>query len=132
MVYIAKKGGGIVHHTDKKAMKELDGISRPGLTVTDAEFEAAGGLVRLIDGEIVLGKTEAEVVAEEAQRRVSAIDAELQSIDAKSGRPARAVSRAMAKGELPDQADVAKLDEYEERAASLRTELNSLSTGVAG
>jgi hypothetical protein len=132
MVYIAKKGSGIVYHTNKVAMKELDGISKPDLTVTDTEFEAAGGLVRFIDGKIVLGKTEAEVAAEEAQLRISAIDAELQSIDAKSGRPARAVSRAMAKGEQPYPADVAKLDEYEERAASLRSELTSLSTGVAG
>jgi hypothetical protein len=130
MVYVAKKNGAVVHHTDKKAMKEMDGISKPSLTVTDEEFEAAGGLVRLIDGEIVLGKTEAEAAAAEAQCRINAIDAELRSIDAKSGRPARAVS--MAKGELPDQADVAKLDEYEERAASLRSELTSLSTGVAG
>jgi hypothetical protein len=132
MVYIAKKGSGIVHHSDKVAMEELDGINEPDLTITDDEFEAAGGLVRIINDKIALGKTSTEIAAEEAQCRIGAISAELQSLDAKSGRPARAVSRAIAKGEQPDPTDVAKLDEYEGRAASLRSELTSLSTGIAG
>jgi hypothetical protein len=132
MVYIAKKGGGVIHHTDKTVMTNMDGVSKPDMTVTDEEFEAADGLVRIIDGEIALGKTDAELTAEKTQRRVSAIDAELQSIDAKSGRPARAVSRAIAKGEQPDAADVARLDDYELKAAALRAELTALSTGVAG
>jgi hypothetical protein len=132
MVYLAKKNGAVIHHTDLDAMQDMDGISTPDLTVTDEEFDAAGGLARIIDGAIVLGRTDAEVEEEEAERRVSAIDAELRSIDAKSGRPARAVSRALAKGEQPDPADAAKLDEYEGRAASLRLELTSLSAGVAG
>jgi hypothetical protein len=131
-VYLAKKNGMVVHHTDKAAMRDMDGIDTPDLTVTEEEFESAGGLVRIIDGEIALGKTESEAAEEEARLRISAIDAELQSIDAKAGRPARAVSRALARGEQPDSIDVAKLDEYEGRAASLRLELNSLSTGVAG
>ena len=35
------------------------------MTVSDAEFEATGSLVRFIDGEIVLGKTEAKTAAKE-------------------------------------------------------------------
>jgi hypothetical protein len=62
MVYLAKKDGGAVHHTSLKALKELDGIEAPDLEVSDEQFEAAGGLVRIIKGKIVLGRTEAETL----------------------------------------------------------------------
>ena len=45
-------------------MKTMDGISVPDMTITEEEFEAAGGLVRLIDGKIFLGKTDAEKASE--------------------------------------------------------------------
>jgi hypothetical protein len=85
MVYLAKKDGGVVHHTSLQALKEMDGIEAPDMTVSDEEFEAAGSLVRLIDGGIVLGKTEAETAAEENRNRIAEIDAALDEIDRKSG-----------------------------------------------
>jgi hypothetical protein len=133
MVYLAKKDGGVVHHTSLQALKDMDGIEAPDMTVTDEEFEAAGSLVRLIGDEIVLGKTEAEITAGENQKRIGEIDAELGDIDRKSGRPSRAVSFSVAKGKTPPAADVSKLDEYEKAAADLRQERASLLTaGVAG
>ena len=36
----------------------MDGIKKPDMTITEEEFEAVGGLVRLIDGKIFLGKTD--------------------------------------------------------------------------
>ena len=50
MVYLAKKNGAVVHHTDLAAMKALGGIETPDMEITDEEFAAAGGLARLIDG----------------------------------------------------------------------------------
>ena len=132
MIYIAKKGSEAVFHTDLQAMRDFDGIETPELTVSEAEFEAAVSLVRVIGGKLVLGKTEAERAAEKADVRIREIDAELQSIDAKSGRPARAVAAAMAQGAKPDPADTARLEEYEQRSASLRSELTKLKSGVAG
>jgi hypothetical protein len=64
MVYLAKKNGAVVHHTDLGAMKALDGIDKPDMEVTDAEFEAAGGLARIINGKIFLGKTAEEKASE--------------------------------------------------------------------
>ena len=81
MVYLAKKNGVVIHHTDKAAMRDMDGISNPDLTVTDEEFDAAGGLARLIDGEIVLGKTEAEVQAEQSEERILALKGLLADTD---------------------------------------------------
>lgn len=55
------------------------------------------------------------------------IKAELQSIDAQSGRPARAVALASVKGGAPDPEDVAKLEELEAQAQALREELRQIA-----
>jgi hypothetical protein len=81
MVYLAKKNGVVIHHTDKTAMQDLDGISNPDLTVTDEEFDAAGGVARLIDGQIVLGKTATEVQAEQNEERIHALKGLLAGTD---------------------------------------------------
>jgi hypothetical protein len=62
-------------------MEALDGISTPDMTVTEAEWEAAGGLARLVDGEIVLGKFEAEIQAEENVRRITILKQKLAETD---------------------------------------------------
>jgi hypothetical protein len=81
MVYLVKKNGAVVHHTDRAAMKALDGIKTPDREITDEEFEAAGGLARLIDGEIFLGKTDAEITAEENAGRVRFLKSQLAGTD---------------------------------------------------
>jgi hypothetical protein len=60
-VYLAKKDGVVINHTDLSAMKQLDGIDTPEKIVTIAEWEDAGGLARVIGGQIVIGKTQAEL-----------------------------------------------------------------------
>jgi hypothetical protein len=72
-IYLAKKNGVVIHHTDLTAMRDMDGISAPDLTITDQEFSAADGLARIIDGEIFLGKTEAEIQAEQNERRINTL-----------------------------------------------------------
>jgi hypothetical protein len=67
-VYLARKGGMAVHHTDLEAMKAVDGIDAPETAVSEAEFETAGGLARIINGALET-------------------DAELRGIDAKSAGP---------------------------------------------
>ena len=69
-VYLAIKGDAVIHHTDLSAMESMDGISQPDVTITEEEFYAADGLVRLIDGKIFLGKTDAEKVSEEAIEKI--------------------------------------------------------------
>jgi hypothetical protein len=43
MIYLARKDGGVVHHTSMESMRAIDGIDAPETTVSEAEFEAAGG-----------------------------------------------------------------------------------------
>ena len=59
--------------------------------------------------------------------REAEIKAELQSIDAQSGRPARAVALASAKGVAPDPGDIAKLEELEVQAQALLEELRGIA-----
>jgi hypothetical protein len=81
MVYLAKKNGAVVHHTDLAAMKAIDGIKTPDMEITDEEFESAGGLARLIDGEIFLGKTDVEITAEASAGRVRFLKSRLADTD---------------------------------------------------
>ena len=80
-VYLAIKGDVVIHHTDLSAMKTMDGISVPDMTITEEEFEAAGGLVRLIDGKIFLGTTDAEKASEEAIEKIRVLKMQLAESD---------------------------------------------------
>lgn len=133
MVYLAKKEDGtVVYHTSLDAMKEMDGITNADLEVSDEDFEKAGGIVRVISGKIVLGKTKEEKKAEQNQIRVAEIDKELAQLDQRAGRAARAVSTALGKSKTPPTVDVSKLEEYERACETLRRERSQLTTGVAG
>ncbi|MDR2807429.1 MAG: hypothetical protein LBB43_00280 [Spirochaetaceae bacterium] len=47
---------GAVFRTNLQAMRNFDGIEKPALTLTEEEFDAAGGLLRIINGEIFLSE----------------------------------------------------------------------------
>jgi hypothetical protein len=81
MVYLAKKGDAVVHHTSLQVLKEIDGIETPGMEVSDEEFEAAGCLARLVNDTIVIGKTDAEKQVEENAERVRFLKAMLAETD---------------------------------------------------
>jgi hypothetical protein len=58
-VYLAKKNGAVIFHTDLAAMEQLDGISIPDKTATTEEWEAAGSTAYIdSSGGIVLGEPE--------------------------------------------------------------------------
>ncbi|MDR2742250.1 MAG: hypothetical protein LBB98_08890 [Treponema sp.] len=58
-VYLAKKNGTVIYHTDLAAMEQLDGISEPDKTVTVEEWEAAGSTAYIdSSGKIILGEPE--------------------------------------------------------------------------
>jgi hypothetical protein len=132
MVYLAKKNGEVIHHTDLAAMKQMDGVETPDLAVTDEAFQAANGLLRIIDDEIFLGPTEQEQAEEARQNRIAEIDKALQAIDVKSARASRAVALAVAGNNQPDKSDIQTLTAQENQAEELRSELRSLTSGVAG
>jgi hypothetical protein len=82
MVYLWKKDGTVYHHTDLAAAAGIDGLTAaPDMEVSESDFKAAGGIARLVDDEIVLGKLEAEIQAEENGRRIIALKQKLAETD---------------------------------------------------
>jgi hypothetical protein len=82
MVYLWKKDGAVYHHTGLAAAARIDGLTvAPDLEVSEAVFEAAGGIIRLAGGEIVLGKTGAEIQVEENERRIGVLKGKLADTD---------------------------------------------------
>jgi hypothetical protein len=56
-VYLAKKNGTVICHTDLAAMKQLDGVAKADKTVTVEEWEAAGSTAYIdASGKIALGE----------------------------------------------------------------------------
>ncbi|MDR1230178.1 MAG: hypothetical protein LBK61_02130 [Spirochaetaceae bacterium] len=117
-VFLWKAGDSVVVHTDLKAAAQLDGLSRqPDKTVTGEQFSAAGGLARIIDGKIFLGRTAKEAADEAVLRRIGEIDARFGIIEREMVRPIMAHIKGS-----PSAADAAKLGALDAEAAALRTE----------
>ena len=122
-VFIGKKADGtLVCHTDKDAMAAIDNVTTVLKKVPLEEYEAAGGMVREINGVIVLGKTEAELTAEGNQSRIVEIDRELEEINHKQTRSSAEIADALANGDTPGEESVTFHRNREQRAATLRQE----------
>jgi hypothetical protein len=127
MVYLAKKNGAVVHHTDKNAMK-LDGIERPDMEITDAEFEAANGLLRIINNKIIVGKTAEEKAEEARQAKINGYKEELAKIDREAGavRCIRGLALEVAKKNgITSGKDYESLKNFESRADVLRGKISA-------
>jgi hypothetical protein len=82
MVYLWKKNSRVYHHTDLAAAAQIDGLTAaPDMEISEADFEAAGSIARLVNGKIVLGKTGAEKQAEENERRIVVLKRNLADTD---------------------------------------------------
>jgi hypothetical protein len=117
-VFLWKVGDRVVYHTNLEAAAQLDGLSRqPDKTVTGEQFSEAGGLVRLINNKIVLGKTKQEETDDEVRKRIIEIDSRFDAIERAMVRPIM----AHIKGN-PATRDTEKLNALDAEAQSLRKE----------
>jgi hypothetical protein len=128
-VFVGKNADGhLVCHADVNEMKRLDNVTKVLKKVPVGEFEAADGLIREIDGEIVVGKTDAEKEADQNTARVHEIDQELTHINFKQTRSSAEIVNAMLNDEAPDQESVKNHREREEKADRLRKERKRLTS----
>ena len=128
MVYIAKKNGVAVVHADQKAMLDLDQVT-PEITMTVAEYEAAGSIARIIKGKIVVGKTDSEKADEVRLAKILEYKAELAKLDkeAGAGRFIRDTSMAYAQANgMATGKGYEALADIEDRAAAIREMLEPL------
>jgi hypothetical protein len=102
------------------------GLSAADKIVTEEEFNSSGCYTRIIDGQIIVGMTEAEKAAQEQNEKIAEIKAQLAEIDRLDGpRPIReAVSEMAADSGL----DTAYLLRHESEAVSLRQQLAEIMT----
>ena len=114
MVYLARKNGIVITHADKEAMMNMDGVT-PEMEITDEEFMAAEGLVRIIDNKIFLGKTDEEKAIDDAQKKIEKIDDQLAKLDKEYLTP-RILAGAAKNGEY----ELCKINEHEALAVPLR------------
>ena len=101
-VYLAKKDGRIIHHTDFDAMQQLDCV-KPEKTVTIEEWEAAGSTAYFdAAGKIVLG-----IPADEAskQQEIAELEAEEKKLQSKLDSKDYKVIQASERGQVFSQID---------------------------
>jgi len=92
-IFLVKDGNEIRHYYDEAELKAA-GFKKADKTVSEEEFASNGCYARLLNGEIIVGKTTAEKEAEAKQEEISGLMSELEHIDrvAGAGRHVRDVS----------------------------------------
>jgi hypothetical protein len=80
MVYLVKKESRVIPFYSEAEMKKA-GFPKADKTVSDDEFAANGCYARLVDNEIVIGKTPEEARAEQNAERVRVLKRNLADTD---------------------------------------------------
>ena len=84
MIFLVKENNEVRVFRSENEMKEA-GFKKAGLTVTEEKFNSNGCYARLVNGEIVVGKTEKEIAEEEKQEKITQYKTQLDAIDRKAG-----------------------------------------------
>lgn len=114
-----------VRYNPDKSIASVANWPAPGMVQVDFE------VVRGYDGRLYKAgeepqKTPEQERAEQVATERARLCAELEALDAKGARAARAVALAVAKGEQVNAADMEKLALIEEAASALRAEMGAL------
>jgi hypothetical protein len=75
------KDGGSVRHFYSEAEMQVAGFEQADSIVTEEEFNSNGCYTRIIDGNIVIGRTAEEISAEEAATELAELKSEVESRD---------------------------------------------------
>jgi len=67
VIYLYQAQTGIEPHTDKEFAENVLNLGEPIAELTEQEWNEAEGLARMLGGELILGKTQAEKDEEKAQ-----------------------------------------------------------------
>ena len=101
------------------------GYNNADKVVSEEEFNSNGCYTRIINDEIVVGRTEDEIAAEEKSERIAEIQARFNEIDKLDG--PRPIREAVAQLANSAGLDTSYLMQHEAEASELREELATLS-----
>jgi len=124
-IFLKKDSGTVrVFYSEEKMHKA--GFTEADKVVTEDEYNGKGCYTRIINGEIIVGRTEEEIAAEEKERHISEIQARFNEIDRLDGpRPIReAVAQLAGSAGL----DTTYLNQHEAEADDLRRQLAELQS----
>jgi len=121
MVYLAKANETVRVFYSEAKMKAA-GFGKADKEVTEEEFNSNGCYARIVDGEIIVGKTEKEKQIEELDRQISEIDRQLSDLDNKYLTP-----RVLAGIALKSEYSLEQINAHETGATPLREERKALS-----
>jgi hypothetical protein len=123
-IYLVKAGENIRVFYGEAEMRAA-GFTAADKVVTEAEFNGNGCYARIINGEIVVGFTEAEKTAREQAEQIAEIKAMLAEIDRLDGpRPIREAVRQMADA---TGLDTSRIMRHEDKAQALRAQLAAIT-----
>ena len=84
MINLVNDNGNIRVFMSEEEMK-VAGFKKADLAVSEEKFNSNGCYARLVDGKIIVGRTEAEIAEAERQEQTTALLGELDQIDRDSG-----------------------------------------------
>jgi len=122
MIYLKKENGTVKVFYSKEEMNAT-GYPEADKIVTEEEFNGSGCYTRIIDGEIVVGRTAAEIATEEKEEKIAEIDAELAELDRKYLTP-----RVLGGIGIGDEYAIGERNKHEQEAAPLRQQRQALIT----
>jgi len=119
-IYLWKIENKIIYHTCLQVAAALDGITRePDKTVSSSEWDDAEGLVRIINGDIVLGKTDEEITVENELSEMDQEETSLQNeLDEKDYKVIQVAERGFSLAEINP--------ELHERRETCRSRINCI------
>jgi hypothetical protein len=82
--YLVKDNGKVRIFYSENEM-EVAGFTKAGLAVSEEKFNSNGCYARLVDGIIVVGKTDDEIAEEEKQAEIADCKTQLDAIDSQAG-----------------------------------------------
>jgi len=124
MVYLVKHNGIVRVFYSEDDMKAA-GFKKPGLTVSEEEFNSNGCYARIIEGEIIVGKTKTETQIEELTKQIAEIDSQLDLLDREYLTP-----RVLCGIGMGDDYSIQRAKAHETAATPLRTKRGPLQKSL--
>ena len=84
MAYLVNDNGSVRVFLNEEKMK-IAGFKKADLVVPEEALNSNGGLTRIIEGKIIVGKTAAEIAKQEKQMQIAELKGKLEQIDQVSG-----------------------------------------------